>query len=212
MNTKAYVDALTSTGYLEGWAHDAARPGYALEVAALVQGREVGRGLANRFRWDLADAGCGIGWCAFRLRVDGAVSALRRGPLILMDVVRNSELCRTNSIQVIEDSEAYPSEITDVTGTDPTIIHSIHQLRGCGPLFDQYLTYHGPEAFVRAAYVYILGRPADVSGLETYAALLKGGELHAHGVLSALHDSDEYRAAPRLLGAPTEPGFVFAIL
>ena len=111
MTAAGHVDALTSSGYLEGWAHDPERPGHALEIAVLVQDREVGRGLANRFRWDLADVGCGIGWCAFRLRVDGAVSALRRGPVVVMDVIRKAEIYRTGQLPVIEDSEIYPIDI-----------------------------------------------------------------------------------------------------
>jgi hypothetical protein len=167
--------------------------------------------LANRFRWDLADVGCGIGWCAFRLRVDGAVSALRRGPVVVMDVAGKVEICRTSQLSVIEDSEIYPSTVAEVTRTDPTVVLSVDQLRGCGALFDRYLALNGVEAFVRAAYVYIFGRPADSSGLATYVGLLASGELSAYALLNALRDSDEFRAMPRLLGAPTEPGFVFAV-
>jgi hypothetical protein len=180
------IDALTSSGFLEGWGHDPERLGQALEIAVLFRKREVGRGLANRFRWDLADLACGIGWCAFRLRVDGMISALRRGPLVLIDVERNAEIVRT-------------------------VIRHVDQLRGCGLLFERYVACNGAEAFVRAAYVYILGRPADASGLENYIALLTSGELAPYGLLQALHDSDEFQFSPRLLSAPTEPGFVFAM-
>jgi hypothetical protein len=210
MPATGQLDALTSSGYLEGWAHDPARPGQPLQVAVLAQDREVARGLANRFRWDLAYAGCGIGWCAFHLRLDGAVSTLRRGPLILTDVAGQAELCRTSQLPVLEHCDACPATLADVIETDPTILHAVDQLRGCGVLFDRYLTLHGAPAFVRAAYVYILGRPADSGGLAHYVARLAGGEVSAYGVLAALHASDEFAASPRLLAAPTEPGFVFA--
>jgi hypothetical protein len=205
------IDALTSSGFLEGWGHDPERLGQALEIAVLFRKREVGRGLANRFRWDLADLACGIGWCAFRLRVDGMISALRRGPLVLIDVERNAEIVRTVGIPVVEDSQADLLTLIDVAQTDPTVIRHVDQLRGCGLLFERYVACNGAEAFVRAAYVYILGRPADASGLENYIALLTSGELAPYGLLQALHDSDEFQFSPRLLSAPTEPGFVFAM-
>ena len=211
MSATGHVDALTSSGYLEGWAHDPARPGRALELAVLVHDREVGRGLANRFRWDLADAGCGIGWCAFRIRITCALSTVRRGPLCLADADGKAELCRIAHVPVIEDGDANPATVDAVIRSDPTVVHAVDQLRGCGPLFDRFLASQGAEAFVRAAYVYILGRPSDSGGLAHYAARLGAGELSAYAVLHALHDSDEFRAAPRLLGAPTEPGFVFAL-
>lgn len=111
---------------------------------------------------------------------------------------------------MIEDSETGPASLAAVTETDPTVLRSVDQLRGCGALFERYVAANGADAFVRAAFVYMLGRPVDAGGLATYTALLAGGELSPYGVLTALHGSDEFRAAPRLLCAPTEPGFVFA--
>ncbi len=211
MSATGHMDALTSSGYLEGWAYDPERPGQVLQVAVVVQNREVGRGLANCFRWDLADSGYGNGWCAFRLRLDGVVSALRRGPLVLIDVVEKTEICRTGALPVIECSEAYPSTVAEVIESDPTVVHAVDQLYGCDALFERYLASNGAEAFVRAAYVYILGRPADFGGLANYVARLASGEFSTYGVLNALYESDEFRTSPRLLVAPTEPGFVFAV-
>ncbi len=127
-----------------------------------------------------------------------------------MDAVEVREICQAAQVPVIEVSEACPSTLAEVSRTDPTIVLAVDQLRGCGALFERYLKLNGVEAFVRAAYVYILGRPVDSDGLQTYVPLLTSGELSAYGVLNALQDSDEFRAARRLLGAPTEPGFVFA--
>ncbi len=211
MSLLGHMDALTSTGYLEGWAHDPERPGQPLQLAALAPQGEIGRGLASFYRWDRADAGCGIGWCAFRLRVEGAVTALRRGLLVLTEAETGTEICRTGQIAMVEDAPAYPSTLAEVARADPTVVHSIDQLRGCGVLFERYLAVHGTDAFVRAAFVYILGRPADGGGLATYAGLLAGGGMSAYGLLKTLYKSDEFAVAPRLLGAPTEPGFVFAV-
>jgi hypothetical protein len=67
----------------------------------------------------------------------------------------------------------------------------------------------GVEAFIRAAYVYVLGRPADPSGMAAYAGMIARGELTPFGMVKALSESEEFRAAPRLLAAPMERGFIF---
>jgi hypothetical protein len=107
--------------FLEGWAHDPQHPGRALTVAISFKKPEIGRGLANRFRWDLADVSCGTGWCAFRLWIDGMINALRRGPLILIDVAQNIEISRLAQIPLAEDSEGDLLTVADVIETDPTV-------------------------------------------------------------------------------------------
>lgn len=211
VSAMGHVDALTTSGFLEGWAHAPEQPGQPLEVVVQFSGEEVGRGIANGFRWDLADIACGIGWCAFRLRIDGLITTISRGPLILIDGVQGTEICTAAKIPVLEDGEPHLSTIGAVIEADPTVIRSVDQLRGCGVVFDRYLKQFGIEGFVRAAYVYILGRPADAPGLANYSALLKSGSLTPYGLLDVLRDSDEFCATPRTLGAPTEPGFIFAV-
>ena len=92
---------------------------------------------------------------------------------------------------------------------DPTVISGLQQLSGCGALFDQFLAANGPTEFVRAAYIYVLNRPADPSGLQNYATLLAGGETTPLGLLSTLADSEEFRSRPRRLAAPKTPNFPF---
>lgn len=210
MGAIGHVDALTSCGYLEGWAHDADRPGEALQVGVLMNGREIGRGLANRYRWDLADIGYGVGWCAFRLRVDGEVSALRCGPLLLIDIADGVEIFRSGEVAVIEDGETGLASMDEVTRADPTVLQSIDQLRGCGALFDRYLARNGAEAFVRAAYVYVRARPADPGGLASYVAQLAEERMTPYGVLLSLHEDAELHSIAHQRVAPTEPGFAFA--
>jgi hypothetical protein len=104
------------------------------------------------------------------------------------------------------------TQVDDIARTDPTLVDSIEKLRGCGSIFAALIERAGLEVFVRAAYVYVLGRPADPSGIVTYVRMLGSGELAPFDFLSALCDSDEFRAVPRVLIAPTEPGFIFAAL
>jgi hypothetical protein len=89
------------------------------------------------------------------------------------------------------------------------VVRSIEQLRGCGQAFANFIATEGVAEFVRAAYVYILGRRADETGMALYTGLLQDGSLQPYELLRALHDSEEFRSAPRLLIAPPEPGFVF---
>ena len=66
--------------------------------------------------------------------------------------------------------------------------------------------------FIRAAYIYTLGRPVDPDGLDAYGRMIEDRELTPFGLLQALCEGDEFRAVPRLLIAPTEPGFIFGAL
>lgn len=203
------LDAITSSGYVEGWAYDTDTPLQPLTVSIVADGVERAQGLANRYRADLADAGCGTGWCAFRLRLSGSVTRLRRIGVSLREATSQVEIDSVPGLTLAEDHEPGLTALDQVFRADPTLILSIDQLRGCGALFADFIAARGVEAFVRAAYVYVLGRPADESGLAAYSALLREGALAPYDLLRILHDSDEFRAGPRLLLAPPEPGFGF---
>jgi hypothetical protein len=203
------IDAVTSSGYVEGWAFDPVAPLRPLGVAVLADQKEVAQGIANRYRWDLADAGCGNGWCAFRLRLSGSVSRLRWQSLSLWDLARQTEIQPAAEAPLAEDHEPGPSALADIIAADPTVVHAIEYLRGCGPAFDDFIAIEGVDEFIRAAYVYILGRRADATGIALYTPRLQDGSLAPYGLLKALYDSDEFRSVPRQLIAPPEPGFVF---
>jgi hypothetical protein len=102
--------------------------------------------------------------------------------------------------------------VDEVVRADPTLVDSVEQLRGCGDIFSSLIESAGMEVFIRAAYIYALGRPADPSGLKTYSRMIAEAELTPFGLLQALCDSDEFRAVARILIAPTEPGFIFTAL
>jgi hypothetical protein len=165
--------------------------------------------VANRCRWDLADAGCGTGWCGFRLRLSGPVSRLRRQGLSLWDLAQESEIHQAAELPLEEDHEPGLATLGEVIADDPTLVHAIEQLSGCGPAFSDFIAARGVDEFVRAAYVYVVGRCADVTGLAAYSARLRDGSLLPYELLQILYDSDEFRSVPRHLLAPPEPGFVF---
>jgi hypothetical protein len=99
--------------------------------------------------------------------------------------------------------------VADVVAADPTVLASISQLGGCEEVFARYLATHGVDAFVRAAYLYVLGRTADASSLETYGSMIRKSSLSALRLLEILSDNDEFRSRTRLLAAPNTSGFPF---
>jgi hypothetical protein len=207
---RGYLDNLTSSGYLEGWAFDPANPLKALRVAVLADGFEIARGVAHRFRKDLMESGCGTGWCAFRLMVEGSVEHLPRITLKLVERDSGGELHVNRSISCVVDAERAVDTLEVLCACDPTTLDGVWQLRGCERLIMAYIRKNGVEQFVRLAYTYVLGRPADDGGALQYGKLLRQGRLTPVGVLEALADNDEYRSQPRRLVAPNALGFPFA--
>jgi hypothetical protein len=205
-----HIDGVTSSGFVEGWAFDSDAPAEPLAVAILDRdGEEVAWGLAHRYREDLMAAHCGIGWCAFQLRAAVSISRLRKSPVTLVDHASRTEIHRADPAPYAEDGEALLADIADVTRSDPTVVNSVEQLRGCDKLFDRFVRQRGVEAFVRSAYVYVLGRPADAAGRALYGRLLRNGPMTPYGMLRTLYDSDEFRSRPRLPSAPNTPAFPF---
>lgn len=208
---RGYLDTVTSSGFVDGWAFDDGRPTQPLLVSIRVDDdEEVAAGFANRYRADLAAAGCGTGFCAFHLRINGAISRLRRMRSTLVIVPDAVTVFSADGLPLNNENEPTLRRIEDVTLHDPTSLRGIDELAGCAALFDQIIKTSGPGAFVRAAYVYVLGRPADPAGFTHYSRMLTRRELAPFDLLRVLYDSTEFRGAPRLLPTPTEPGFVFA--
>jgi hypothetical protein len=205
-----HLDSITSSKFVEGWAYDTDAPVSPLTISLVNnKGDEIGWGLAHLFREDLAASGHGCGWCAFRVRTESSITKLRKSALVLAERTTRKPITVTSSISFNEDSDAPLSSVTDITACDPTMINSVSQLLGCDELFNGFIRARGVNAFVRATYVYILGRPADPNGLDLYAGLIRSGAIKPFRLLEILSDSEEFHAKPRLLGAPNMPGFPF---
>ncbi|MGA2044380.1 MAG: DUF4214 domain-containing protein [Roseiarcus sp.] len=204
---RGHIDALLSSGYVEGWALDTNAPATSLPIAILEEPNVVlASGLANLFREDLVDAGCGVGWCAFRFRI-AAPEKLRRTMLTLVDLKSRAIIGRHDPVAFLYASEPDAGTIAHVIADDPTMIRSIEELRGCDVLFRNLILRGGVDAFVRAAYVYVLSRPADSDGLGHYGRQLRAGAMTPFNLLRALAASDEFRARPRQLVAPSSAAF-----
>lgn len=209
---RGHLDAVTTTGYVEGWAYDGAAVERPLHLQVLHDGQPVASGLAHRYRTDLVDAGCGTGWCAFRLRVDGSIGRFRTGVTHLRDLQSGTAFCETWNLKVIADGGDQIGTVGALLDEDPTVAASIAQLRGCDDIFNRYIRMQGVEAFVRRLYSYVLNRPADAAGAALYAGHIRRATLTPFEVAAALADSDEYRSRRPTLIAPTSPGFPFNVL
>lgn len=208
---RGHLDALTRNGFAEGWAFDDAAPDGSLAVR--LHGPEdemLGEGLANLHRGDLAEIGYRLGWCAFRLRLSRSPGELAGARLVLRAAEGGAEIAASETWRLRDAPDGPLATIEAVTAADPTTLRSVHQLSGCGPLLDAFIARHGMQGFLRAAYGYVLGRPADAAGLASYERLLRTGAVTPFGLLALLAESEEFRREPRLLATPVEPGFVFA--
>ena len=207
-----YLDAVTSSGHIAGWAYDTDRPFPCLRVAILTDdGREIGRGLACGFRVDLMMAGMAGGWCAFKVKLGESPTGIRSFGLMALDREANASLIARQSVPYVVQEETPIRSIPDLIADDPTQMTSLDQLSGCDDIFKQYIKDYGIDTFVRTAYLYVLARPADPAGLATFRKLLKAGNVTPYGLLVAMSNSDEYRSKAPQHCAPTMPAFPFRI-
>jgi hypothetical protein len=209
LKLRGHLDAVSSSGFAQGWAFDEDEPLRSRVVSIVRNGREIGVALANGFRPDLADCNYGNGWCAFRARLSISPSATRGRPLLLIDRATGELLHTAQEPDFIEDSEHPIESIAKLVEMDPTLLGSIDKLRGCESTFYAFIRRRGVEAFIRAAYVFMLARPADPDGIATYTRLIRQSQIGPMDLLLILADSDEYRSRPRMLGAPNTSAFPF---
>lgn len=208
---KGYLDVVTSSGHIEGWAYDSEDVFGAVRVRITAdEGREIGVGSAHRYREDLAEAGYAGGWCAFRIRLAES-TGVRTFGLIATDRKGREVLLQRRPVPYAVGEDSPICSLSGLFESDPTIISSLQQLRGCNPLFEQFIEANGSESFVRAVYVYLLGRPADTAGLKAYETHLRSKRVNPFELLLTIADSDEYRSRPRYHWAPTEPAFPFRL-
>jgi hypothetical protein len=129
--------------------------------------------------------------------------------LRLVERFSGAEIASSSKLSLIEDAEMPVTTVEALVGADPTLIDGVWQLKLCEPLFMTYISNHGVDSFLSAAYAYVLSRPMDAHGLTMYRRSLKQGTLTALGILLALEDSDEFKSRPRMLAAPSANNFPF---
>ena len=207
---RGHLDALTAMGFVEGWCFDESRPDRPLRLRVTgPDGVEVAAGHANLFRADLANAGFGYGWCAFRLRLSVPIDDAAAMPLALRSLEPDDELTPPRILPIRIGAVASCNTIAKVVAADPTVIGSVDQLRAHGSFFIDFMNRRGIDEFIETAYIYTLGRPVDETGRGIYAPLLATGTLLPFDLLTLLATSDEFRSRPRVLAAPNTPAFLF---
>jgi hypothetical protein len=204
------LDVLVSAGYFEGWAYDDQALAEPILVS-VVDGDdlEVASGLAHLYRPDLVTAKCGLGWCHFRLKTEEPVSKLRKSSFRLLERTSGQTLCSLDRITYLEASDISFHSVEAVSESDPTIVRFIDELSGCEALLDKFIKTRGVDAFVRTAYVYVLGRPADAEGLALYGKLIRRTSISPFTMMQTLASSTEFHSRPRSLVAPNMVGFPF---
>lgn len=204
------LETLYSQGYIEGWAYDAddlARP-LPVEIRG-PDGVAVARGLALGYRDSLARAKLAGGWCSFRLRTERPAEELRKVGLGLYESVSGERLYFADAVAYADGWAPEFEKGADGMLLDPFVIDRVSQLRDLSELFDAFIRARGVEAFVRTAYVYLLGRAADVEGVALHGHMIEEKTLSPYGLLELLSETQEFRARPRLLAAPKAPAFPF---
>lgn len=207
---RGHLDSLTPGGFADGWAFDESRPAHVLTVSLhRDDGAELGRGFAWAFRRDLADLGLRHGWCAFRLRLSEGPDTLRGTRLILREGTSGAPIHASGTWHVPNVADTPCSTVEQIAAQDPTVLRSVQQLSGCGALFTDFVARRGTADFVRTAHGYVLGRSPDGASLALHEGLLHMGALTPFVLLVVLAKTAEFRAEPRLLPSPSDPGFVF---
>jgi hypothetical protein len=204
-----HIDTATSSGYVEGWAWDTDNPLRAVEIFVRSENEEVAAGLANRYRHDLMQSGCGTGWCAFRLKLKRPVADLAAHPLTLHEAASGGQLFRLHTVNVTDDTEEQLHTLDQVLESDPTRVYTIDALEGCASIMTSYLQSVGAEAFVRAAFIYMLARPAGPDAMADFLPRLRAQTLTPFELLKILYETEEFASGPRMIAAPPDPGFVF---
>lgn len=209
---KGHLDAVTSSGRVAGWAYDTDNPLRPLMVCIVADdSREIAWGSAQGYREDLAAAGRAAGWCAFGVKVEPWPVKTPWQRLALVDRPTLRVIDRQDSLPYVAAEEPILRSVADVIASDPTMIQSLTQLRGCHTVFQSFIDMHGVDGFVRTAYVYLLNRPADASGLKSYRNHLRARNVTPYELLIAMADSEEYRSRPRLHSAPNTAAFPFRV-
>jgi hypothetical protein len=206
---RGHIDSVTSLGFLEGWAFDQDDPTRSVEVGIRAQGEVLAGGFALGFREDLMNASFGLGWCAFRLRLEVPIDRVRDRSVELTERNTGALISTTEELPLLSDGEIPATSIGILVEADPTIIKGLWQLRKCESVLMHFIRRHGVQTFIDAAYAYVLGRPADQNGRLQYTRRIREATLSPVGVLEALGDSDEFRSKIRQLAAPKSPAFPF---
>ena len=176
-----------------GWVFDVARPTRHCMVQLRVDGKPIAQVEAQVPRPDLPTARLRAD-CGFRITIPAASF---NGVLHQVEVWLLPENVRLGQSRplagVIGDHKTYPKGFS---------VNSILRLEDGGIDYDRvfttaFLQRHGIRAAVAYAYLWLLKRPPDKSGWETYSERLLAGEIGLGAFLRELSASEEAVRARR---------------
>ncbi len=205
-----YIDGVTPTGVIEGWALDGRTSWRPAQVKIRCNGEWIASGLAHHYREDVLAVAPGTGWCGFRLWSDRSADEIQHETLYLV-ADSGAVIAKSKDTGLLPEIHRELGSIEDVVAADPTVARSVEHLRGCETLFTNFIRVRGIDAFIRAAYIYMLGRPVDETGMGIYGTRLRRGTHKPFELLQILAVSEEFLARRPKLVAPTQPSFPFLI-
>jgi hypothetical protein len=132
-------------------------------------------------------------------------------PLALTAQETGEVLQSPRSLGFLEDNDASISSVAALIEQDPTSLGPIERLGGCTETVACFVKQYGAEAFVQAAYVYILGHPGDKDGAAAYTNLIRQSLIEPLELLKILSNSELYRARRHMLSAPGTSAFPFQL-
>lgn len=192
-----------------GWAR-ATLPGPPSEVTILRNGQPIATAVADLYRLDLIALGVGHGHFGFRVlrgRDCPAGKARftlteRRSGLVFdgaVDVALRPGRYRNDRVLKVEDLLT-PRR----TWTEPEVVANLDCLEP-----EAQWRRLGSRGFVEAAFLFVLGRPADDGGRARYVTALDTRELTPYDILKTLFGSQERARSGPILVSPLDAKYPF---
>lgn len=192
-----------------GWARPR-DPGPACEITILREGQPIATAVADIYRPDIMQLGIGHGHFGFRiLRSMQCPAGKARFSLVerrsgggfdgAVDITLQVARYRRDKVLTVEDLLT-----PRTTWTEPEVVGNLDCLEP-----EATWKRMGSRRFVEAAFLFVLGRPADDGGRARYTSALDTAELTAYDVLKTLFGSSERaRSGPPLL-SPLDAKYPF---
>lgn len=192
-----------------GWARPL-QPGPACEITILREGQPIATAVADIYRQDIMQQGIGHGHFGFRiLRSAQCQAGKARFSLVerrsgtgfdgATDITLQVARYRRDKVLTVEDLLT-----PRTTWTEAEVVADLQCL-------EPEATWRrmGSRRFVEAAFLFVLGRPADDGGRTRYVTALETAELTAYDILRTLFGSQERaRSGPPLI-SPLDAKYPF---
>jgi hypothetical protein len=200
---------LSSDDCFVGWARPQ-QPGPACEIMILRDGEPISTAVADIYRPDIMQIGIGHGHFGFRiLRSSQCPAGKARFNLVERRSGVAFEGAASIALQVARYRRDKLLTVEDLltprtTWTEAEIVANLECL-------EPEATWRrmGSRRFVEAAFLFVLGRPADDGGRNRYVSALDTSELTAYDILKTLFGSQERASSGPPLLSPLDAKYPF---